>query len=103
MIYSSYSMMKDIRKLDDAGQLKVCQKFHRLIHKKSLGGDFIERFEETYSLLSEDDWEFVSDNLHYVINDLDNALYCIDYNAPLLFAKVYEALSPTIEESGFAG
>ena len=36
-----------------------------------------------YSLLNEDAWEFTSDNLHYVINDLDNALYSIDYNVPV--------------------
>ena len=99
MIYSSYSIMRDIRKLDDAGQLEACRKFHQLIHEKPLRGDFIDRFEETYSLLDEDDWEFTSDNLHYVINDLDNALYSIDYNAPMLFAEVYKALSPAVEES----
>ena len=39
------------------------------------------------------------DKFHYVINDLDNTLYSIDYNAPMLFAEVYEALSPTIKEN----
>lgn len=98
MTYSSYSMMRDIRKLDEAGQLKTCRKFHQLVHEKSLRGDFIDRFEETYSMLNEDDWEFTSDNLHYVINDLDNALYCIEYNAYMLFMEIYEALSPVIED-----
>ena len=99
MIYSSYSIMREIRNLDDAGQLKTCRKFHQLIYEKPLEGDFIDRFEETYSLLNEDAWEFTSDNLHYVINDLDNALYSIDSNAPMLFAEVYEALSPTIKDN----
>lgn len=95
---SSYSMMKDIRKLDDAGQLKVCKKFHMLICDKSLEGDFFDRYEETYSLLDEDDWELTSDYLHYVINDMDNALFYICYNNFLLFENISEALAPTIEE-----
>lgn len=43
-------------------------------------------------------WDFTSDYLHYVINDLYNALFSIDRNAPMLFAEVYETLLPTIEE-----
>lgn len=50
MTYSSYSMMRDIRKLDEAGQLKTCRKFHQLAHEKSLRGDVIDHFEESYSL-----------------------------------------------------
>ena len=98
MTCSSYSMMNAIRKLDDVGQMKVCHSFHRLIRKKSLRGDFIDRFEETYALLDEDNWDLTSGNLHYAINDLDNALFCIDYNNCLLFMEVYEELQPTIED-----
>lgn len=98
VIYSSYSMMNAIRKLDDAGQMKVCHSFHRIVRKKSLRGDFIDRFVETYSLLDEDNWKQTSDSLHYVINDLDNALYSIDCNNYLLLMEVYEELLPTIED-----
>ena len=78
--------------------MKVCRSFHQIIREKSLRGDFVDRFEETYSLLDEDNWDLTSDYLHYVINDLDNALFCIDYNNYLLFMEVYEALSPMIEK-----
>lgn len=46
---------------------------------------FLDRFEETYSRINMKDLEESVEWIGYAVNDMDNAITEIDYNAPMTF------------------
>ena len=61
--------------------------------------DKISRFEETYEDIIFSHLDDSLDQIHYAINDLDNAIYEIDMYAPMAFFDVERQLAPIIKRS----
>ena len=82
----SMPMFEDIRRLNYKGQVQVCKTFHQYLKKNpNIESFFINRFEETYSRINMKDLEETVEWVGYAVNDMDNALTEIDYNAPMTF------------------
>ena len=92
-------MFEDIRKLNYNGQAKVCKTFHQYL-KKNPNADsfFINRFEETYSRINMKDLEETIEWIGYAVNDLDNAISEIDYNAPMTFFDIEKLMGKVISK-----
>lgn len=92
-------MFEDIRKLNYKGQAKVCKTFHQYL-KKNPNADsfFINRFEETYSRINMKDLEETIEWIGYAVNDLDNAISEIDYNAPMTFFDIEKLMGKVISK-----
>ena len=97
----SIPMMEDIRALRYDAQAEVCKAFHKMIKKGFPGvhSDMISRFEETYEDIIFSHLDDSLDQIHYAINDLDNAIYEIDMYAPMAFFDVERQLAPIIKRS----
>lgn len=97
----SIPMMEDIRALRYDAQAEVCKAFHKMIKKGFPGvhSDKISRFEETYEDIIFSHLDDSLDQIHYAINDLDNAIYEIDMYAPMAFFDVERQLAPIIKRS----
>ena len=97
----SMPMMDDIRALNYEAQAEVCKAFHKMIKKGFPGDDsfLIKRFEETYDDIIFSHLDDSLDQIHYAINDLDNAIYEIDMYAPMAFFDVERQLAPIIKRS----
>ena len=94
-------MMEDIRALRYDAQAEVCKACHKM-SKKGFSGvhsDKISRFEETYEDIIFSHLDDSLDQIHYAINDLDNAIYEIDMYAPMAFFDVERQLAPIIKRS----
>lgn len=92
-------MFEDIRQLNYKGQAKVCKTFHQFL-KKNPNADsfFINRFEETYSRINMKDLEETIEWIGYAVNDLDNAITEIDYNAPIAFFDIEKVMGKVISK-----
>ena len=97
----STPLMEAVRKLDYKQQYKVCEAFFQM---------FIESFEWEDSemcLRFHDDFEEINPkfldcylkDLHFVVNDLDNAIYEIDHHDPMTFFDIERRLAPIILEA----
>ena len=97
----SIPMMEDIRALRYDAQAEVCKAFHKMIKKGFPGvhSDKISHFEETYEDIIFSHLDDSLDQIHYAINDLDNAIYEIDMYAPMAFFDVERQLAPIIKRS----
>ena len=76
---SSSELMEAVRALDYKQQYKVCEKFYKIL--KSLHEDnrmMYQRFYESFELIDPDGLEEYFVELHWAINDMDNALYETD-------------------------
>ena len=77
-------MFEDIRKLNYKGQAQVCKTFHQYLKKHpNVVSFFLDRFEETYSRINMRDLEESIEWIGYAVNDMDNTISEIDYNAPM--------------------
>lgn len=82
----SMLMFEDIRRQNYKGQAQVCKTFHQYLKKNpNIESFFINRFEETYSRINMKDLEETVEWGGYAVNDMDNAITEIDYNAPMTF------------------
>ena len=92
-------MFEDIRQLNYKGQAQVCKTFHQFL-KKNPNADsfFINRFEETYSRINMIDLEETIEWIGYAVNDLDNAITEIDYNAPIAFFDIEKVMGKVISK-----
>lgn len=82
----SMPMFEDIHRLNYKGQAQVCKTFHQYLKKNpNIESFFINRFEETYSRINMKDLEETVEWVGYAVNDMDNAITEIDYNAPMTF------------------
>ena len=96
---SSFQMFKDIRKLNYIGEAKVCKTFHQYLKKNpDYGSFFIDRFEETYSRIDMKDLEESIEWIGYAVNDMDNAIQEIDYNAPMTFFDIEKVMRKVISK-----
>ena len=94
----SGELMKDVRTLDYKQQYKVCEKFYKIL--KSLHEDsrmMYQRFYESFELIDSEDLEEYFVELHWAINDMDNALYETDTYTPMKFFKIAGKLAPMIK------
>ena len=94
-------MMEDIRALNYKAQAEICKAFHKMIKKGFPGddSDMISRFEETYDDIIYSHLDDSIDQIHYAINDLDNAIYEIDMYDPMTFFDIERKLTPIIRRS----
>ena len=79
-------------------QYKVCAKFYKIL--KSLHEDsrmMYQRFYESFELIDPDGLEEYFVELHWAINDMDNALYETDTYTPMKFFEIAGKLSPMIK------
>ena len=92
-------MFEDIRQLNYKGQAQVCKTFLQFL-KKNPNADsfFINRFEETYSRINMKDLEETIEWIGYAVNDLDNAITEIDYNAPIGFFDIEKVMGKVISK-----
>lgn len=92
-------MFEDIRQLNYKGQAQVCKTFLQFL-KKNPNADsfFINRFEETYSRINMKDLEETIEWIGYAVNDLDNAITEIDYNAPIAFFDIEKVMGKVISK-----
>lgn len=98
--YSTSSvLMKDVRSLDYQQQYKVCEKFYKIL--KDLHGDsrvMYQRFYESFELIDSEELDEYLVELHWSINDMDNALYETDIYTPMKFFEIAGKLVPVIEK-----
>ena len=93
----SMPMFEDIRKLNYKGQAKVCKTFHQYLTKHPrVVSFFLDRFEETYSRIDMKDLEESIEWIGYAVNDMDNVISEIDYNAPMTFFDIEKELGKVI-------
>lgn len=95
MKYScSGQLMEAVRKLDYKGQYKVCEAFFNMMIEEGFGDDseiglrFHDTFEEINPRFLDSDLM----QLHFAINDMDNAIYEIDIYEPGLFMRIARRL-----------
>ena len=90
-------MFEDIRKLNYKRQAKVCKTFHQYLKKNpNVVSFFLDRFEETYSRINMKDLEDSIEWIGYAVNDMDNAISEIDYNAPMTFFDIEKSMGKVI-------
>lgn len=95
---SSSELMEAVRSLDYKQQYKVCEKFYKIL--KGLHEDsrmMYQRFYETFELIDSDGLEEYFVELHWAINDMDNALYETDSYTPMEFFEIAGKLAPAIK------
>ena len=96
----SLPMMEDIRKLSYQGQATVIKAFHKaLTHSVDTTGlCMTSRFKHSYREITFSHLEDSLDQIHYAINDLDNAIYEIDMLDPMSFFAIERQLTPIIRK-----
>ena len=92
-------MFEDIRRLNYKGRAKVCKTFHQYLKKNpNVVSFFLDRFEETYSRINMKDLEETIEWIGYAVNDMDNAITEIDYNAPMTFFDIEKLMGKMISK-----
>lgn len=92
-------MFEDIRLLNYKGKAQVCKTFHQYL-KKNPNADsfFINRFDETYSRINMKALEETVEWIGYAVNDMNNAITEIDYNAPMTFFDIEKLMGKVISK-----
>ena len=96
---TSGQLMEVVRKLDYKVQYKVCEAFFQMMVEEGFGDDSEMglRFHDTFEEINP---RFLEDSLmqlHFAVNDMDNALYEIDIYEPGLFVRIADRLGEVIE------
>lgn len=93
--WTSYScsipLMEDIRKLDYKKQANLCLAFRKHIaHLDEMWRDdyFVQRFIDTCDRINPDKLEKSIAWIGYAVNDMDNAISCIDRIDPMTFFDI---------------
>ena len=92
---TSSELMRDVRSLDYQQQYKVCEKFYKIL--KDLHEDsrvMYQRFYESFELIDPDGQKESMVELHWSVNDMDNALYETDIYTPMEYFEIAEKLAP---------
>lgn len=85
---TSSELMQAVRKLDYQQQYKLCEKFCKILknlHKNSRV--MYQRFYELFELIDPEGLDEYVVELHWSINDMDNALYETDIYTPMKFLR----------------
>ena len=95
---TSGQLMEVVRKLDYKGQYKACETFFQMMVEEGFGDDseMCLRFHDTFENINPRHLEDSLMQLHFAVNDMDNALYEIDIYEPGLFMRIAEQLSKMI-------
>jgi hypothetical protein len=98
---TSGQLMEAVRKLDYKGQYKVCEAFYNMMMEEGVGDDseMCLRFHDTFE---EIDPRYLEDSLmelHFAVNDMDNAIYEIDIYEPGLFMRIARKLGEVINDN----
>lgn len=97
---TSGDLMKEVRNLDYQQQYKVCKKFYKLLKDSCEESRVMyQRFYESFELIDPENLEEYMVELHWAINDMDNALYETDVYTPMQFFEIAEALTPVIRST----
>lgn len=95
----SMTKFEDIRKLNYKGQAQVCKTFYQYLPKHpKVVSFFLDRFEETYSRIDMKDLEESIEWIGYAVNDMDNTISEIDYNAPIIFFDIEKVMGKVISK-----
>lgn len=98
---TSGQLMEAVRKLNYKGQYKVCEAFYNMMMEEGVGDDseMCLRFHDTFE---EIDPRYLEDSLmelHFAVNDMDNAIYEIDIYEPGLFMRIARKLGEVINDN----
>ena len=100
----SRPLLEDIRVLNYKGQAKICQAFDKwLDDNPDVEFLFSDRFAETFAEVDMDNLEETIENIHYALNDLDNAVTYIDYYSPTDFFLLERIFAKIIAEENHNG
>ena len=95
----SRPLLEDIRTLNYKGQAKICQAFDKWLEENpDVEFIFSDRFTETFAEVEMDNLEETIENIHYALNDLDNAVTYIDYYSPTDFFVLERIFAKIIAE-----
>lgn len=96
---TSGQLMEAVRKLDYKVQYKVCEAFFQMMVEEGFGDDseMCLRFHDTYESINPRYLEYSLMQLHFAVNDMDNAIYEIDIYEPGLFVRIARRLGEVIE------
>ena len=96
--------MDDIRTLNYIGQAKIGQAFDKWLEENpNVEFLFSDRFMETFAEVDMDNLEEMIENIHYALNDLDNAVIYIDYYSPTDFFMLERIFAKIIAEESHNG
>lgn len=98
--FSSSRLMVAVRALDYKQQYKVCEAFFNLLVGEGFG-DNSERcliFHDSYQKINPRSLDRYLKEMHFLVNDFDNAIYEIDLYDPSTFFHVVRVLKPIIEK-----
>ena len=88
-----------LQKFNYKGQAQVCKTFHQYLKKNpNVVSCFLDRFEETYSRIYMKDLEESIEWIGYAVNDMDNTISEIDYNAPMTFFDIEKVMAKVISK-----
>ena len=99
-LFSSSKVMEVVRSLDYKQQYKVCEAFFNLTVEEGFGDDR-ERcliFHDSFQEINPRFLDSYLKEMHFLVNDLDNAIYEIDLYDPSTFFHVVRVLEPIIEK-----
>ena len=95
----SRPLLEDIRTLNYISQAKICQAFDIWLEDNpDVEFLFSDRFMETFAEVDMDNLEETIENIHYALNDLDNAVTYIDYYSPTDFFMLERIFAKIIAE-----
>ena len=98
--FSSSRLMEVVRSLDYKQQYKVCEAFFNLMIEKGFGDDS-ERcliFHDSFLEINPRLLDRYLKEMHFLVNDFDNAIYEIDICDPSTFFHVVRVLELVIEK-----
>ena len=91
---TSNQLMEAVRSLDYKQQYKVCEKFYKILKGQHEDSRVMyQRFYESFELIDPEGLEEYMVELHWSINDMDNALYETDSYTPMEFFEIAEKLA----------
>lgn len=96
---TSNQLMEAVRKLDYKQQFKVCEAFYQMMSEDGFGddGEMGLRFQDSFTEINPKYLEDSIKELHFAVNDMDNAIYEIDIYEPALFMRIARALEPMMK------
>lgn len=95
---TSGQLIEAVRKLDYKVQYKVCEAFFQMMIEEGFGDDseMCLRFHDTFEDINPRHLENSLMQLHFAVNDMDNAIYEIDIYEPGMFMKIADRLGEVI-------
>lgn len=98
---TSSQLMEAVRKLDYKVQYMVCEAFFNMMVEEGFVDDseMCLRFHDTFEDINPRCLDDSLMQLHFAVNDMDNAIYEIDIYEPGLFMRIVRRLGEVIDEN----